>query len=267
MRNLTALLLLLLLALAAGCGSKDTKRDEPPAAPPQPTVNPSPASPLERARVHTELGSAYYEMGKFGVALQELGEAVKADSRYVPAYNTLGLVHMALKEDDKARKNFEQALRIDANDSDVNNNFGMFLCDRKREKESIKYFLAAIRNPLYTRVEDAYVNAGVCSRRAGDNAGAAEYFQRALKLKPDDARALINLAQLDYSRNDLASAKTNLSRYMQIVAAPDPATLLFGVRLSARLGDRSAMASYGSQLRSRFPGSPEARAYEEGRLE
>ena len=148
---------------------------------------------------------------------------------------------MALKEDDKARKRFEQALRIDPNDSDVNNNYGMFLCERKREKESIKYFMAAIRNPLYSRVEDAYVNAGICSRRAGDNASADEFFQRALKLKPDDARALINLAQLKYARGDLQEAKANLTRYMQIVAAPDAGTLLFGARLSARLGDRNAM--------------------------
>lgn len=257
---------LLVLGLLGACGSKEAKRDDP-APKPQVNVTPTPASPKERARIHTELGAGYYEIGKYGVALQELGEAIEADPKYVPAYNALGLVHMALKEDDKARKRFEQALKIDPNDSDVNNNYGMFLCDRKQEKESVKYFMAAIRNPLYTRVEDAYVNAGICSRRAGDNVSADEFFQRALKLKPDDARALINLAQLQYVRGDLELAKSSLTRYMQVVAAPDAGTLLFGVKLSARLGDRNAMNSYGTQLRNRFPGSPETRAFEEGRLE
>ena len=261
-----ALVVLLVAALLAACGSKEPKREEP-APQPQVAATPTPASPKERARVHTELGTGYYEIGKFGVALQELNEAIEADPKYVPAYNTLALVHMALKEDDKARNRFEQALKLDPNDSDVNNNYGLFLCERKREKESIKYFIAAIRNPLYARVEEAYVNAGICSRRAGDLASADEFFQRALKLKPDDARALINLAQLNYARDDLAQAKANLTRYMQIVAAPDAGTLLFGARLSARLGDRNAMASYGSQLRTRFPGSPETRAFDEGRLE
>jgi len=254
------------LVLSAGCGSREPKRDEP-SPPPAPQAAPSPASPVERARIHTELGSGYYEIGKLGVALQELNEAIEADPKYVPAYNTLALVHMALKEDDKARKRFEQALRIDPNDSDVNNNFGNFLCDRKREKESVKYFLAAIRNPLYGRVEDAYVNAGICSRRARDDAAAVDFFQRALKLKPDDARALINVAQLDYARGNLAQAKSNLTRYMQVVAAPDAGSLLFGARLSQQLGDRNAAASYGSQLRSRYPLAPETRAFEEGKLE
>ncbi len=259
-------LALLALVLLAGCGSRQTKRDEP-SAQPAPQAAPSPASPIERARIHTELGSGYYEIGKLGVALQELNEAIEADPKYVPAYNTLALVHMALKEDDKARKRFEQALRIDPNDSDVNNNFGNFLCDRKQEKESVKYFLAAIRNPLYGRVEEAYVNAGICSRRAGDEVAAEDFFRRALRLKPDDARALINLAQVNYARGDLAQAKTNLTRYMQLVGSPDAGSLLFGARLSHQLGDRNATASYGSQLRSRYPMAPETRAFEEGKLE
>jgi len=48
------------------------------------------------------------------------------------------------------RESFERALRIDPNDSAANNNYGMFLCRRKREKEAFKYFMAALKNPLYT---------------------------------------------------------------------------------------------------------------------
>ena len=262
-----ALALVMLALLAAACGSKEPKREEPAPTAPQPQARPTPASALERARVHTELGANYYEIDKLGVALQELNEAIAIDPKYVPAYNTLALVHMALREDDKARKRFQEALRLDPNDSDVNNNYGRFLCDRKQEKEAVKYFLAAIRNPLYERVEEAYVNAGICARRAGDQASAEDFFQRALKLKPGDARALINLSQLYYARGDIAQAKANLTRFMQVVPSPDAGTLLYGARLSRMMGDRNAMASYGAQLRSRFPESSEARAFEEGRLE
>lgn len=266
MRALPALLAMALFL--AACGSKEPKREEPaPQSQPQPEIRPTPASALERARIHTELGASYYEIGKLGVALQELNEAISIDPKYVPAYNTLALVHMALREDDKARKRFQEALRLDPNDSDVNNNYGRFLCDRKQEKEAIKYFLAAIRNPLYTRVEDAYVNAGICARRAGDQSSAEDFFQRALKLKPDDARALINLSQLHYTKGDIAQAKAALTRFMQVVPSPDAGTLLYGARLSRLMGDRSAMAAYGAQLHSRFPDSAETRAFDEGRLE
>lgn len=262
------LALVVMAVFLAACGSKEPKPQEPAPQPqPQADTRPTPASAVERARIHTELGANYYEIGKLGVALQELNEAITIDPKYVPAYNTLALVHMALKEDDKARKRFQEALRLDPNDSDVNNNYGRFLCDRKQEKEAVKYFLAAIRNPLYNRVEDAYVNAGICSRRAGDLASAEDFFQRALKLKPDDARALINLSQLYYSKGDIAQAKTALTRFMQVVPSPDAGTLLYGARLSRLMGDRSAMAAYGAQLRNRFPESAETRAFDEGRLE
>ena len=49
---------LFLLVLLAACGSKEPKRDDPA---PQPPANPTPtpASPKERARIHTELGAGY----------------------------------------------------------------------------------------------------------------------------------------------------------------------------------------------------------------
>lgn len=228
---------------------------------------PTPASPQERARAHTELGASYLHIGRFAVALQELNEALKADPRYVPAHNTLGLVHMELREDDKAKASFERALRIDPADSDTNNNYGLFLCDRKREKESIRYFLAALKNPLYATPQDALVNAGICSRRSGDLASAQAYFERALAASPGEERAMINLAQLHFSLREYPKAKTYLTRYMQRVQSPDAASLWLGARTEHHLGDRAALMSYGSQLKTRFPDALETKSFIEGRFE
>src|SRR5688572_1404019 len=102
-----------------------------------------------RARVHTELAGGYFELGNMSVALEEVKEALRSDSNYGPAYNVAGLIYAELKEDRYANENFQRALRINPLDSDANNNYGRFLCDRKREQEAIKYFQAALRNPLY----------------------------------------------------------------------------------------------------------------------
>ena len=247
-----ALALALLGATLAGCGSSTPRREELPQPQPQASQPAVPASPTERARVHTQLGASYYRIGQFDVALDELKEALDADPKYVPAHNSLGLVYMGLRQDDKAKASFERALRIDRNDSDANNNYGLFLCDRKFEKESVRYFLAAIGNALYKSPWEAYVNAGICTRRGGDEKTAEQYFQKALQLQPNDARALINLAQLYYQQSDLEKSSGALSRYMQIVQAPDASALWLGVRMERLLGDRNAMASYSSQLRSRL---------------
>ncbi|MDP1952393.1 MAG: tetratricopeptide repeat protein, partial [Betaproteobacteria bacterium] len=84
--------------------------------------------PRNRARIHTELGSAYFERGNLGVALEELRIAIGADPNYAQAYNVLGLVHMDLRENDVAQRHFERALALSPNDPDINNNYGWFLC-------------------------------------------------------------------------------------------------------------------------------------------
>ena len=72
-----------------------------------------------------------------GVALEEVGIALRADPNYGPAHNVAGLVYGRLKEDRLAQQSFERALRINPLDSDANNNYGLFLCQRQREEEGI----------------------------------------------------------------------------------------------------------------------------------
>ncbi len=219
-----------------------------------------------RARVHAELAAGYYGIGNIGVALEEVKESLKADPSYGPAHNIAGLVYAQIKEDRLAEQSFQRAISINQNDYDANNNYGEFLCQRKREEEAIRYFLTAVRNPLYATPERSYVNAGVCARRRGDEAGAEGYFQMALKTRPNQPQALYQLADLSYARGDLGTAKAYLSRLAQ-AGADTPEVLWLGVRVVRKMGDRNAEASYARQLRNKFPNSAEARALNAGRYE
>ena len=211
-----------------------------------------------RARIHAELAAGYLELGSLGVALQEANEALKADPNYVSAYNVLGLAYMELNDDRAAESSFRRALQINGMDSDTNNNYGWFLCQRKREKESIKYFLDALRNPLYTTPEKSWVNAGICSRKTGDQTNAEEYFQRALKLRPNQPQALQQLADISFKRNDFVGAKTFLARLQRDANTQSAEVLWLGLRVERRLGDRNAERSLAFQLQKNFPDSREA---------
>lgn len=219
-----------------------------------------------RARIHTELGAAYYGAGQMSVAVQELKEAISADPDYAPAYAEIALVYMTLKEDVLAQQSFERALKIDPTDSSVNNNYGLFLCQRKREKDAMKYFATALKNPLYARPENAYTNSGVCAHLQGDDVKAEELLRKALALQPNQPQALYQLADIAFKRNDLTTARTLLNRHMQ-VSTPSVDALWLGVRIEQRLGNRTALASYGAQLNNRYPGAPQTRAYNEGRFQ
>ncbi len=220
-----------------------------------------------RARLHTELAASYFEIGNLNVALDEALVATRADPNYGPAFNVLAIVYARLKEDRLAEQNFDRALKINPVDSDANNNYGSFLCDRKREEEAIRHFLAALRNPLYQTPERSYINAGVCSRRRGDLTGAQDYFQLALKTRPNLPIAMYQLADIAFARGDTAAARAQLAQFFKLVANPGPETLWLGLRVSRKLGDTPAESSYAQQLRRNFPQSRETRALEAGQFE
>jgi type IV pilus assembly protein PilF len=259
MRVAYALAVGVTLALA-GCGAS------PPREQQSQSSQSAGSSALERAKIHTELGVGYYEAGKLAIALQELNESISADKTYAPAWNARALVHMDLREDAQAESDFKQALKLDPASSATKNNYGLFLCQRNRGKEGVRYLLDAVKNPLYTTPDVAYKNAGLCSLNMGDKKGAEEFFQRALKLNPNQPQALYNMAELEYGRDRVAVAKQYFDRYVKAVPSVGPEALLLGARIERRLGDRAAMLAYGNQLRLRFPSAPETKAFLDGRF-
>ena len=244
------------LILLAGCASR-------PDTPDTGTNFGEVGDPRNRARVHTELASAYYERGNMGVALEELRLATEADSSYAPAYSMYGVVYAGLKETSKAEDSFQRALRLAPNDPDINHAYGRFLCLNSREKESIGFFLQAIRNPLYASPGRSYTAAGMCSLRLKNTKDAEEFFVRALKLDADDPAALLQLGEIRYRQGSVEDARKLVARHLKL-ASPSPESLWLAVRIERKSGERVAEQSYANQLRRRFPGSPEYQALQRG---
>ncbi len=257
-----ALLAVAALALIAACAGGSSRDQQSGGAEPGKT-----GSPRDRARAHTELGVNYYEAGKLAVALEELDTAIKADRSYAPAWNARALVYMDLKEDAKAESDFQQALRIDPGSSETKNNYGLFLCEQKRGKEAIRYFLDAVKDPLYPTPSIAYKNAGQCARKMGDLAAAKGYFQRAVQIDPNQPQALYQLAALNFAGGDAVAAKQYMDRFMRVQPNPGAEELWLGARIEQSLGNRPGVMGYGNQLRRRFPAAQETKAFMQGRFE
>jgi type IV pilus assembly protein PilF len=219
--------------------------------------------PRNRARVHTELATAYFHRGNMGVALEELRTAAAADPNYAPAQSMFGLVYMELREQQLAEQSFDRALRLSPNDADINHNYGWFLCQTKREPDSIKYFLQAIRNPLYATPSRSYTAAGVCTMRLNNLKEAEEFFQRALRMEPNEPAALLQLGQIRYKQGNMDEARKLVWRYNKL-SNPSAESLWLALRIERKLGARVAEQSYANQLRRRYPASPEYQALQRG---
>jgi type IV pilus assembly protein PilF len=257
-----AMAALALAALAAGCSA------------PQPTgptldtgtTTGEAGDPRNRARVHAELASLYYARGNMGVALEELRIATAADPTYAQAHALFGMVYMDLRENQLAQSSFEKALGLSPTDPDINHNYGWFLCQTGRENEAVRYFMQAVKNPLYVTPWRSYSAAGTCTLRANDLKGAESYFQSALRLEPDEPSALLQLGHIRYRQANFEEARRMVTRFNRLIT-PTPESLWLALRIERKLGERIAEQSFANQLRRRFPASREYQALQRGEFD
>lgn len=210
-----------------------------------------------RARIRLELAASYYQQGNYNVALEELRQSLAIDPEYAAAYGMLGLVYMDLSDRARAEESFQRALRIAPDDSELNNNYGWFLCQTGRERQSIERFQAALRNPLYPTPARPMHNAGICSLRLGDEAAAEGWFQRSFQADPRNPVAMYNLGEIYLKRRDLDRARFYTQR-LTSGFEPTAQVLWLALRVERMAGNRDSEASLATQLRRRFPTSPEA---------
>lgn len=235
------------------------------ARPPMSTAVPA-TEEQQRAKVHVELGSLYLLDGRVAIAQEEARIALGVDSNYAPAYNLLGLAHMALNEARLAEENFQRALRLAPGDPEINNNYGWFLCQNGRPQQGIPFFMTAAKNPLYHTPTKPYTNAGICAIRMKDDKAAEDHLMQALRLNPTNTLALYWLADVAYRQGRHLEARQWLNDIEKMIE-PTAELVWLTLRVERKLGNREAEVRLANQLRRRFPGTPEQKLLSEGRFE
>ena len=105
--------------------------------------------------------------------------------------------------------------------------------------------------------------AGVCSLRKNNLKEAEDFFQRALRLEPDEPGSLLQLGQIRYRQGNLEEARRLVARHNKI-AAPTAESLWLALRIDRKLGERASEANYANQLRRRFAASREFQQLQRG---
>jgi type IV pilus assembly protein PilF len=247
-------------AFLAGCASgpapASVQQGEAPAGADQ-TDN------RRRAQIRLQLAVGYYEQGQMAVALDEIRQALVADPSFADAYVMRALIYMDMGENKLAEESFLQAIKLSPNTPDFNNNYGWFLCQNGREKESIAYFDAALKNRAYQSPAKALNNAGICSMKLKNKTAAERYFSQAFQYDPGNPTTNSNLARIYFDQGDYERARFYIGRVMKsdIMTAD---VLWLAIKIERKLGDRAAETSLATQLRRRHGGSAEFAAYQRG---
>lgn len=209
--------------------------------------------------IHTQLAAGHLIRNQSEFALQEVNQALALDADDSQANNIMALVQERLRNDDKAEKYFQKAIDSDATNSEAHNNFAVFLCEHGRVKDAIDHFDSALSNPLYRSPEKASLNAGMClQQRPVAGLSAVKYFRNALTINPRSAIALYNMALISFESGQALPARGFMQRFFE-ASQDSPESLLLAVKIEKALGAKDAQANYAFRLRGKFPNSEEAK--------
>lgn len=221
------------------------------------------SSRQRRARLRMELASGYFEQGQTTVALDEIKQALVADSNNADAYNLRGLVYMRLDDAGLAEDSFRRAIAINPRDANARHNYGWLLCQQNRYGDAAAQFNEALAVPSYPDRAKTLMTRGVCELKAGQREQAERSLMQAYEIDAGNPVVGFNLASVLAQREEWSRAQFYIRRVNNSASA-SAETLWLGIRIERKLNNREATAQLGGQLQRRFPQSREAMAYERG---
>lgn len=221
----------------------------------------------KRARVRMELAAAYFGRGQMTTALDQVKLAIGADPTISEAFNLRGLIYASLGDDRLAEESFRRALQLNPRDADAMQNFGYFLCQKKRYPEATALFDQALAVPRYPDAPRTLLTKGVCLAFAGQLAESEASLVRSYEMDPSNPSTAVNLSEVLYRRGDFERARFFVRRVNSQPGVASAQTLWLAARIEKRLGNRSGVDNFGDQLRRLFPDARETSEFNQGRFD
>ena len=268
---MSRLILLTRLAALLLCAATLVACKTPPSAPPpsetKDRITASDQSEASRrANVRLQLASAYFTDGQLTTALDEVKQAILADPKMSEAFNLRGLIYAGLGDTSLAEDSFKRALQLSPGDADAMQNYGWFLCMQKRYPEANAQFQQALALPQYRDVTRTLLTQGVCEARSGQLPEAERTLQRAYALDASNPVIALNLSEVLFQRGEYERARFYIRRVNASPQQSNAQTLWLAARIESRGGNVKAANEIGQQLLSRYPKSPEASAFQQGKV-
>ncbi len=214
------------------------------------------------AKLNAQLGIAYLQRGNVALAQQKIERALSENAGDPDVQTAAALLYDQVGEYDKASTHYQAAMRADPSDPNRANNYGGFLCRRGSFDRGQKLLEETASNRRYATPEVALTNAGVCARQGKNLERAEQDFRKALEINGAYSDALLQMADLGYTRGDMIMARGFLSRLLG-TSPPSAEALLLGFKIEKSAGDARAAKEYGDRLRREFPDAPQVRELNE----
>lgn len=214
----------------------------------------------EVSRIQTQLAMEYMRNKDYRQATATIEKALQANSQNAIAWLMRAQIYQYLKVNDKAEESFRQALALEPDSAEINNNYGWFVCSAKNQPNAaLPYFDKALSDPTYPSPNVAYLNKGICSAKMGQYSLAQAYFERSLASSPWFAPVYKEWARSKLMAGDHNEADYYFRQYQSKVDVLNADDLLLGWRIAKARGSVQAAYEYEAQIRAAYPYSDELR--------
>jgi len=161
-----------------------------------------------RARAAYDLALSELRDGRTSIGLASLQEAISLSPQESVYRNTLGLVHLSLRNLAEAMEAFKKALELNPQYGDAQHNLGVALAEAGRWEEAIQAYQRALAIPTYARPESVYTNMGWAYYNLGRLGEAESALLKATRLEPglEPAHYHLGLVLLKAGRREEATA-------------------------------------------------------------
>ena len=197
-----------------------------------------------QAEAIRNLGEAYLQQGKYRVALKQLKKAEELYPSDHLLQDDLGLAYLYLKDRDQAIFHFKKALEIKDDYNPARNNLGNAYAEKKEWDKAIEQYKIVTSDLLYGTPQFPLSNLGVVYYELQEYGLSAQYFLKALDIKPDFIQALYGLAKTYMAVDRVPDAIAKLEKAVDI--SPDSAVLYFELAgaYALNLDYTKAMSAY-----------------------
>ena len=226
------------------------------------------ADPNKAAETYVALGLGYLSAGDLVLARKKIERALSIAPESASAHGAMGLYWQERGENKLAQIEFELALDIDDEHSPSNYHYGRFLLEKKRERRACDLLRAAATDVDFSARAGAYEDLGFCLIAFNQNSKAIDAFEKAWSLNPSSTISTLHLTELYLQRHSVRPASLWFARFNEIAKenkiSHSSTSLYLGYRLAKANRDKNGQASYGFNLKKRFPESDEYKRFQRG---
>lgn len=199
----------------------------------------------EKVAVNIRLGTEYLQQGRTETALNYFQKALSENPDSYTTHLMLAEVYKRLGDFSQAEIYFQKAIDGAPSHSSeygiVHNNYGVYLCMQGLNDQAETHFLNAAQHKLYTTPSAAYENAALCVLQQNKHQ-AEVYFRKALALNTQQQRSLLEMAKLQFAKQNYLQTRHYIQQFHAISEATSE-SMKISVALEQHLGEHTKKAT------------------------